>query len=372
MRVCQKCIQPDTRPGIRFNREGICPACQFAERHKAIDWEKRRRELEKLADFGRKHNVSGYDCIVSVSGGKDSTRQAMYVRDELGLKPLLVSCAYPPEHVTERGVHNLANLIQLGFDCITATPSPEAWKKMVREGFYKHGNLLKSCEMALYITAPKVAIAYHIPLICLGENPAIALGALDVGSMAGDANRMKHSNTLVGGPESVKTKDITERDLYWYRYPSDEEMRWADMKIFYLGYYIKDFTRFKNAEFAMAHGLEVRNDTPANTGNYYNFESLDNDFMLVNQMLKYFKYGFGRITDQLSEAIRLGKMDKSKAIVIARRYDGKCSGKYVKSFCDYIGITAKEFWRVADSYRSRKIWKKDKAGRWLIRPEYQL
>ncbi|MBI4120096.1 MAG: N-acetyl sugar amidotransferase [Parcubacteria group bacterium] len=372
MRVCKRCIQPDTRPGIQFDAEGICPPCRFAAEHEKIDWKKRRRELEKLADFGRKRSVSGYDCIVSVSGGKDSTRQAMYVRDELGLKPLLVSCVYPPEHVTERGVHNLANLIELGFDCITATPSPDVWKKMVYTGFYKHGNLLKSCEMALYITAPKVAIAYHIPLICLGENPAITIGALEVRSISGNANRMKHSNTLAGGPESVKTEDMTEHDLYWYRYPSDEEMAWAGMKIFYLGYYVKDFNKFKNAEFSIAHGLEVRRDSPENTGNYYDFESLDNDFMLVNQMLKYFKYGFGRTTDQLSEAIRLGLASREKAIAIARRYDGNCSDKYIKRFCDYIGITMKEFWRVADSYRNRKIWEKDKRGRWQIRPEYQL
>jgi len=372
MKVCKKCIQPDTRPGIQFDSEGICPPCRFAEAHARIDWAKRRQELEKLADFGRKHNVSGYDCIVSVSGGKDSTRQALYVRDELGLKPLLVSCAYPPEHVTERGVHNLANLIELGFDCITVTPNPQAWKKMVKRGFYDHGNILKSCEMALYISAPKVAIAYHIPLICLGENPAITIGALEVRSVTGDANRMKHSNTLVGGPESVKTKDITEYNLYWYRYPSDEEMAWAGMKIFYLGYYVKDFNKFKNAEFAIAHGLEIRHDSAANTGNYYNFESLDNDFSIVNQMIKYLKYGFGRTADQLSEAIRLGMITREKAIVVTRKYDGKCSEYYIKRFCDYIGITVKEFWRVADSYRNRKIWKKNKRGLWQIRSAYQL
>ncbi|OJI07357.1 hypothetical protein BK004_01335 [bacterium CG10_46_32] len=372
MRVCKKCIQPDTRPGIRFDEKGVCPPCRFSEVHEKINWKKRRTELEKLADFGRSQNVSGYDCIVSVSGGKDSMRQALYIRDELRMKPLLVSCAYPPEHVTERGVYNLANLIEIGFDCITATPNPQAWKQMVKAGFYQHGNLLKSCEMALYITAPKVAIAYHIPLICLGENPAITIGALEVGSVTGDANRMKRSNTLAGGPESVKTKDITERDLYWYHYPSDDEMSWAGMKIFYLGYYVKDFNKFKNASFSIKHGLEVRKDTPANTGNYYNFESLDNDFSLINQMLKYFKYGFGRITDQLSEAIRLGMMTRDRAIVIAKRYDGACSDVYIKRFCKYIGITQKEFWRVADLYRNREIWEKDKKGAWHIKPAYQL
>jgi len=372
MKVCTKCIQPDTRPGIVFDKDGVCPPCRFAERHDMIDWKARRRELDELATFGRSRNVSGYDCIVSVSGGKDSTRQALFVRDELKLRPLLVSCAYPPEHVTERGVRNLANLISLGFDCITATPSPTAWKSMVRRGFYEHGNIVKSCEMALYITAPKVSIAYHIPLICLGENPAISLGALEVRSTSGDANRMKHSYTLQGGAESVRTADVREEDLYWYRYPSDDEMRWAKMRIFYLGYYVKDFNRFANAKFAIEHGLEVRRDSPTNTGTYYNFESLDNDFSLVNQMLKFFKYGFGRASDQLCEAIRLGLMSREKAISLARKYDGRCGPKYIREFCRYIGIGEREFWRVADSYRNRKIWEEDGRGRWHIKKEYQL
>ena len=218
MRYCKRCVQPDTRPGIKFDEEGICPACRFAEQSDNIGWSARLRVLEKIAETGRRNNVSGYDCIIGVSGGKDSTRQSMFIRDELGLKPLLVSCTYPPEQVTKRGVYNISNLISLGFDCICVSPDPKIWKILMRQGFLKYGNWCKSTEMALYASAPKVAIAYHIPLIFLGENPAIALGHLDVGSVTWDANKMKYCHTLEGGnPDKLLVEGITEQDIFLYR-----------------------------------------------------------------------------------------------------------------------------------------------------------
>lgn len=367
MQYCKKCIQPDTRPGIQFDSEGVCPPCRFAENHEKIDWTARRQELEEIADFGRKHNVSGYDCIVAVSGGKDSLRQALYLRDELGLNPLLVSCVYPPEHQTERGARNVANLISLGFDFIGASPNPQVWKKMMREGFLRYGNFLKSSEMALYASTPKVAISYHIPLICFGENPVIALGALEVRSTTGDANRIKHSYTLKGGTDSVKTKDIRDQDLYWYRYPSDDEMEWAKLKLFYLGYYLKDFTRFYNGDFAQKHGLEIRTDPPEDIGDNYGFEALDDDFVIVNQMLKYIKYGFGKVTDQVCEAIRLKMMTRDQAIDLALKYDGKCANRYVKKFCNFLEISESQFWEVANRFRNKEIFEEVGKGEWRLK-----
>jgi len=97
----------------------------------------------------------------------------------------------------------------------------------MRQGFLKYGNWAKSTEMALYASAPKVAIAYHIPLIFLGENPAIAMGDLDVGT-TGNANGMKYCHTLEGGnPDKLAAGDIAKQDLFLYRYPSDDEMEWA-------------------------------------------------------------------------------------------------------------------------------------------------
>ena len=369
MKYCKKCVQPNTRPGIVFDKKGVCMACRLAEQHNRIDWPKRRKELEEIADFGRKNNVSGYDCIVGVSGGKDSTRQSIYVRDELGLKPLLVSCNYPPEQLTERGAHNLSNLVSLGFDCIQIAPDPKVWKKLMLQGFLKYGNWCKSTEMALYASAPKIAIAYHIPLVFLGESEMMAFGVADSGD-GGNANKMKYGHTLQGGdPKTNKlvTKEIKDQDLFWYRYPSDEEMAWGKLKVVFLGYYIKDFTRFKNAEFAIKRGLEIRNDSPEDIGDFYGFSALDDDHVIVNQMLKYLKFGFGQVTDQTCEAIRLGMMTRKKAIELVKKYDGRCADRFIEGFCRYLGINKKNFWRVAEFYRNKDIFEKDAKGNFKIK-----
>jgi N-acetyl sugar amidotransferase len=363
---CTECVQPNTRPGTRFDDEGVCPACRFAQQLDKIDWAARRQELEAIADFGRKHNVSGYDCIIGVSGGKDSTRQAMYIRDELGLVPLLVSCTYPPEQVTERGAHNLGNLISLGFDCISVSPDPQVWKALMRQGFLKYGNWCRSTEMALYASAPKLAIAYHIPLIFLGENPAISLGEV-VGSVTGDANKSKYTNTLGGGKPDTLFEMPKENDAYWYYYPSDEEMEWAKLRIIYLGYFMNDFTRFKNAEFSIARGLMIREDPPEDIGDNYGFEALDDDFVIVNQMFKYLKFGFGKVNDQVSEAIRLGMMTRDEAIELVNKYDGKCAQRFIQRFCDYLEISLETFWDTAERFRNKDIWEKDDNGQWRFK-----
>lgn len=370
MKYCKKCVQPDTRPSVRFDNEGVCMACRFAEVHEKIDWQVRRKELEEIADYGRKHNVSGYDCIVGVSGGKDSTRQALYVRDELGLKPLLVSCNYPPEQLTERGARNISNLISMGFDCINVNPDPKVWKKLMLQGFLKYANWCKSTEMALYASAPKVAIAYHIPVIFLGESDAMAFGTSDDSTDTGSANGMKYCNTLLGGDPKTNglvTKDMKDQNLFWYHYPSDDELEWGKLKIVFLGYYIKDFTRFRNAELAIKKGLEIRNDKPEDIGDYYGFSALDDDFVIVNQMLKYIKLGFGQVTDQVAEAIRLKIMTRKRGIKLVKKYDGKCADRFIKSFCQYLGITEKRFWQVVNVFYNKDIFQKDKNGNFGIK-----
>ena len=140
MKLCNKCVMPETRPGIRFDEQGVCLPCRFSGQNIPVNWENRKNELREIADWGRANSNCSYDCIVPVSGGKDSTRQALYARDELGLRSLLVSCVYPPEQQSEIGAHNLSNLISLGFDTISVGPGPEKWKTMMKRAFYKYGN----------------------------------------------------------------------------------------------------------------------------------------------------------------------------------------------------------------------------------------
>jgi tRNA(Ile)-lysidine synthase TilS/MesJ len=155
-----------------------------------IDWTARRKILTEIVAWGKQHSASGYDCIIGVSGGKDSTRQALFAR-EIGLNPLLVSCLYPPEQQTERGVRNLSNLISLGFDTITVAPAPVTSKQLMRNCLKTYGNLFNATELALYASLPINAIAFGAPLILLGENPGLAWGT-DVGAYDYNGNRMRN------------------------------------------------------------------------------------------------------------------------------------------------------------------------------------
>lgn len=370
MKYCKKCVQPDTRPGIHFDRNGVCPACRYAESLKDVDWDARHAELVALVERSKRNNHSEYDCIVGVSGGKDSTRQAMYVRDVLNLKPLLVSCNYPPEQLAERGAHNISNLISLGFDTINVMPDPQTWKKLMRKSFLTYGNWAKSAEMALYATLPKISIAYHIPLSFLGENPATQMGDLATGSLNWDANKMKNTNTIAEGSDIFLDNDVTAQDLYWYRYPSNEEMAWANIQVVYLGYFWPNFTKVDNAAFSISHGLEVRTDTPLERGALHPFEALDEDFVFVNQMIKYFKYGFGKVTDEVCELIRYGRMSREKGFELVAKYDGKCSLEHIRRFYKYLEISEEEFWKVAESYRNQELFEKNASGAWHLKHAY--
>lgn len=369
MRYCKKCVNPDTRPNIHFDEEGVCLPCRFAEQknHHEVDWEARRRELDDIMQWGRDHTSSSYDCIVTVSGGKDSMRQAFYVRDVLKAKPLLVSCAYPPEQMSERGARNFSNLIEHGFDTLSLSLNPQVWKTMMNQGFLKYANWCKSTELALYAIPIHVAIAYKIPLVFLGENPAFTIGER-TGGLDGDASRMKYSNTLAGGtPDHLMTEGITPQDVHFYRYPSDTELSDANLRLVYLGYYIEDFNHYSNAEFAIARGLEIRNEPPEIIGDINGYTALDEDFVTVNQMIKYIKFGFGRVTDQAAEGIALGHMDRQTGIDLVTRYDGKCDPVYIRRYCQYLGISEDKFWEIVESVRGKDIWEKDDHGNWKLK-----
>jgi N-acetyl sugar amidotransferase len=364
MKYCKKCLQTDTRPGIRFDNEGICPACRYHETLQYVDWDERLAEIHEIVEFGRQNNHSGYDCIIGVSGGKDSTRQAFYVKDVLKMNPLLVCLGYPPEQVTQRGVDNVSNMISHGFDCISINPAPQVWRKLMRKGFFEYTNWCKSTELALFSSVPRLAIAYQIPLIWWGENAALQLGDLNVmGKSGSDGNNLRKMNTLGGGDITwLLNEEIKKNQILQYCYPSEKEMEDANLRITFLGYFWKDWSQIDNGHFAGLRGLDIRNEKPWEIGDPVGVTSLDEDWVTFNQMIKYLKFGFGRITDYVNEDLRNGRMTREEAIELTDKYDGTCSEKYIRSFSQYIGITVDEFWQQVDKSVNPVLFDKIKPG----------
>lgn len=371
MKYCKKCLQPDTRPGIKFNVEGICYACLYEEEKKKIDWEQREKELKEIAEWAKRTAKGPYHCVIGVSGGKDSTFQAVYAKEKLGLNVLLVNSE--PDKITEVGKYNIENLINLGFDVIKMRPNPKIVKKLVKKSFYEYGNPIKPTEYPLWTSAYIIADKFDIPLIIQGENAALTLGVVNTGlGNDGNALNVNEGNTLAGGNASDWVDDGIELDkLFMYQFPNKNKLIEKGIKAIYLQYYVKEWSQVYNADFAIARGLHGRvTEDLHDIGRYRRYSALDSDMQIVNQMLKYYKFGFGFATDEACYDIREGRISRDDAIWLVKEYDGKCSEKYIKDFCKYIDISKEEFWRVVDKFVNRELFKKDENGKW--QPKFKI
>ena len=367
MRYCKRCLQPDTRPGIVFDDEQVCFACRYEESKASIDWEQRHAELQAFADEAKaeaKKRGNTYDCIIGVSGGKDSTFQAVYAKEKLGLNPLLINCM--PDEITEIGRKNIENLNNLGFDIISIRPNPIVAKKLARKSFFERGNIIAASEYCLWASSYIMAVKFNIPLIIQGENAALTLGAAKNQETTGNAFSVMQLETIRGASVDSfvdLSNNITEKDLFLYKIPTVEEMQAKGIKAIFLQYYTKEWSQVTNADFAIARGLTGRSDDLHDLGRYRRYTALDSDLQIPNQMIKYLKFGFGYATDEICYDIREGRFSREDGKWYVNEFDGLCGEKYIDAACKYLSITKEEFWEVVDKYVNRDLFEKVD-GKW--------
>lgn len=375
MKYCKKCLQPNTRPGILFDEEQICYACRYEESKADIDWLAREKELQSIADEAKaeakRRNLS-YDCVIGVSGGKDSTFQAVYAKEKLGLHPLLINCV--PDELTEIGRKNIDNLGRLGFDIISIRPNPQIARKLARKTFLERGNVVAASEYCLWASAYIMAEKFNIPLIIQGENAALTLGTAKIQVTSDDAFSVVQLDTLRGGQVNSLIEgedDITLEDVYLYQIPNVESMKNKGIRAIFLQYYSKEWSQVGNAEFAVERGMIGRmTEELVDMGRYRRYTALDSNLVFVNQMIKYLKFGFGYATDEACYDIREGRLTRDEAIWYVEQYDGKCGKQYIEETCEYLSITLEEFWDVVDRYVNRDLFEKNNEGQWV--PKFKV
>ena len=362
MKYCTRCVLPDTRPGINFDENGVCNFCRYYDSLEEVDWEERKKQFLAVAEEARS-NGAQYDCVVGVSGGKDSTFQALYARDELGLNVLMANMV--PDSITANGRHNLDNLQKMGFDCFMFRPNPKIARKLAKMSFYKWGNPVKPSEYALYAAPVRAAIMYKVPLIIF-DIETTYLDNDHKGKRNEDASRINEQNTLgwSGDASHLLCEGVTLRDLAPYQYPSRDEIKQAGIRMVYLGYY-KRWSAHAHAMFSIARGLKIRTEEAHELGRYTKYHALDDDTGVVNQMLKHMKLGYGFTTNEVCGDIWRGRLTRKEGVKLVRELDGKCGVKFIKNFADYIGITLDEFWNVAEKFRG-PMWKRNKIGMWEL------
>ncbi len=368
MKYCKKCLYPDTKPQLIFNSEGICSACENAIEKENIDWNIRRDELKKILDSYKHEDGSMYDCIIPISGGKDSTYQTYVIKKEFGMNPLVVN--FHPRDFTEIGRKNIEVLKNIGVDCIEFSANSLVYKKLEKFGLIELGDAAWPEHIGLFTLPVQVAVAYKIPLLIWGENPQQEYGGDK--TISSQPFLDKEWNEKHGGyfldkikPQDMVKHGISLRDLKPYIYPSDEEIRNVGIRGIFLGHYLKWDAR-RQLEIVKKIGFNVLETN--NEGTYTNYENLDTNYVAMHDYFKFLKYGFGRATDHASIDIRNKRLTRLEGLELVKKYEGKIPRKYINRCLDDFEITENEFIEICEKFTNKALFKTDESGK-LIRDD---
>jgi len=173
MKYCKRCLYPENHPlNLVFDEEGICSGCRVHEEKDILDWSKRENKLKELLTSYKNNMESNYDCIIPVSGARDSYFIVHKIKKEYGLNPLLVT--YNKQYNTDLGIRNLANLrIKFNCDILTLTVNPEVVKKLTRASMRKFGSMYWHCLAGQTVYPVQMAVKLKIPLIIWGAHQGV-------------------------------------------------------------------------------------------------------------------------------------------------------------------------------------------------------
>ena len=181
---------------------------------------------------------------------------------------------------------------------------------------------------------------------------------------------MKNSNTLSSGHKWMLNMGFSKNNLIPYIYPDENQFKLQDLQIIYLGWYLGDWSLVNNAIYSNLNGLSNRENIASETGDIHGTSALDDNWQIMNQMIKYFKFGFGFVTEIVCEDIQRGLIDRETGIKWITQYDGKCSDEYIFSFCKFIGISIDAFWDHIRKSVNRKLFEISKDGK--ITPKFSV
>jgi N-acetyl sugar amidotransferase len=368
---CRRCVMPATKPDLLIDPEGICNACRNYENRPQVNWLEREYELKnKLAGY-RNDTGSNWDCIIPVSGGKDSTFQVIKLL-EYGMNPLCITASTCD--LTPIGRRNIENLKRLGVDHIEISPNPNVRAKLNKIGLTQVGDISWPEHVAIFTIPVRVAVKFKIRLIVWGENSQNEYGgpAKAAQNEVLDRRWLEEFGGLLGlrVADLVGFEGLSEQDLMLYRYPHEEDIRQLGINGIFLGHYIP-WDGLANVLVAQAYGFEC---APSPTlGSMANYENLDNFQTAVHEYFKFLKFGFGRTTDHVSMHIRRGRLSREMGMKIVKNLDGKYPaeylGKTLAEMLEPLEITVSEFNDICDRFTNKKIFKTDVNGR-LIRDKH--
>ena len=365
MKYCKKCVMPDTRPGLYLDKEGVCQACRHAERKKKIDWNARMEELKKLCDKYRGKD-DYYNCIIPVSGGKDSHYQVYTIKEKLKMNPLLVSI--DNWSWTETGLRNKENLQErFGCDMLTLTLNRKIAKKMLKKGLQYQLSPTWYWDRAVYSYPLQIAIKFKIPLIIYGENINYEYGGEQSEETENALDQVNNNVAKLTTWKIWLDKDIQMKDLNPLIYPKNNEIKKAKLKPIYLSYF-EPWDGYKHFLLAKRLGFQTLEKEWKRKGLAESYEQIDTIGYNVHSWCKFPKFGHQHNTDILSQWIRTGRISRKTAVELVKKSEHILDQRMLEDFLQFIDMTKKQFWATVDKFANREILEK-RQGMWRLKPE---
>lgn len=366
MNYCKRCLYPENHPlNIILDDDGVCSGCRVHEEKYILDWKEREKKFTKILDAYRDKSGNAFDCIIPVSGGKDSYFMVHVATKVYGLNPLLVT--YNHEYNTKIGIRNLANLLTV-FDCdyLNYTLDPDFIKKLTRHSLKKLGSMYWHVLAGMLTFPVQAAVKFKIPLIIWGVNGwSDQVGMFSHLDEVEMTKKVRKEHGLMGFDAEDMIDEgagITRGDVQPFIYPFDDELERVGVKGIYLGNYIRWDSKKQHELMIELYGYE----TALQERTFNTYEDVDCFHSAgTHDYIKFLKYGYGKATDHAVREIRLKRMTREEGIEMVRTYDLK-RPKDLDIFLKWIGMSEREFYACIDSHRDPRIWKKDKSGKWQL------
>lgn len=369
MKICKRCLYPENHPlYITFDDEGICSGCRIHEEKDIIDWSKRSKKLKHILDNYKNKSGNNYDCIIPVSGARDSYFIVHTIKNVYGLNPLLVT--YNKQYNTALGVRNLANL-RIMFDCdiMTLTVNPESVKKITRATLRKFGSIYWHCIAGQTVYPVQTAVKFKIPLIIWGAHQGIdqvgMFSHLDEVEMT---RKYRKEHDLMGyeAEDLIDEFDnVNAKDIIQFKYPHDKEIERVGVRGIYLNNYIRWDSRTQHESMIKKYNYQ----TKIQNRTFDNYNDIDCwNYSDLHDYIKFLKHGYSKVVDHACREIRLNKMSRQKAIELVKKYMSQ-KPKNIKLFLEWIGISDNGFNYLIDQHRNKNLWYRDKNWKWQFKHE---
>ena len=357
MKYCRNCTYPIIAVNLRIGKDGLCSGCMVHENKYLLDWNKRELELENLLNNYKSKNKTNYDCIIAVGGGKDSHYQTWYVKEKLGLNPLLVT--YYTHNYTEIAEENLRNMSRkFNVDHYIFTPGYNTIKKLNIAGFDYIGDMSWHFHCGAWTVPFQIAAKFKIPIVLYGEH-----GFTD---LAGQYNfndrpeftirhRLEHVLRGCDWDYFVNKEGLKEDELLWARYPSDDEISSVGIRGIFMGLYTY-WDANEHGQFMIdKYGFKPSSEPYERT---YRLMSNVDDIHEngIKDWLKFVKFGYGRATDHTSKDIRLKMMTREKGIELIKKHDSAWPKKSYEFFMKMTQYDEQKFLQKSDTYRDSRVW----------------